>query len=73
MPNPLFNMLGGNRNVFQNPAANMVNAFNEFRSKFSGNPQEEVQKLLNSGQMTQAQFNQLQSMAQQFSQMMGIK
>lgn len=73
MPNPLFNLFGGNRNAFPNPTANMVNAFNEFRSKFSGNPQEEVQKLLNSGRMTQDQFNQLQSMAQQFSQMMGIK
>lgn len=74
MPNPLFNMLGGNNgigNMFPNPAANMVNAFNEFRSKFTGNPQQEVQRLLNSGQMTQEQFTQLQSMAQQFTQMMG--
>ena len=47
---------------------NMVQQFNQFRQTFQGNPQEQVQQLLNSGQMTQEQFSQLQQMAQQFGQ-----
>ena len=47
---------------------NMVQQFNQFRQTFQGDPQEQVQQLLNSGQMTQEQFAQLQQMAQQFGQ-----
>lgn len=50
---------------FQN-VANMIQQFNQFRSTFQGNPQQKVQELLNSGQMSQEQFNQLSQMAQQF-------
>lgn len=50
---------------FQN-MANMIQQFNQFRSTFQGNPQQKVQELLNSGKMTQEQFNQLSQMAQQF-------
>lgn len=51
----------------------MLQQFNQFRQQFSGNPQEEVQKLLQSGQMSQQQLNQLQGMARQFQSMLGIK
>lgn len=65
--NPFYNPsqipMGGG--PFQN-MMNMVQQFNQFRSTFQGNPQQKVQELLNSGQMTQEQFNQLSSMAQQF-------
>ena len=47
---------------------NMIQQFNQFRQTFQGDPQQQVQQLLNSGQMTQEQFNQLQQMAQQFGQ-----
>lgn len=39
--------------------------FNEFRNNFQGNPQQAVMNMLNNGQMSQDQFNQLQSMANQ--------
>lgn len=55
--------------MFQNPMQ-MMAEFQKFRSNFQGNPQEEVQKLLQSGKMSQQQLNQLQSMAQQFQQML---
>lgn len=41
----------------------MAQKFKEFKNSFKGNPQEEVQKLLNSGKMSQAQYNQLCNMA----------
>lgn len=56
--------------MFNNPMQ-MIQQFAQFKNSFSGNPQQEVQKLLRSGQMNQSQLNQLQSMAQQFSQLLG--
>lgn len=68
MPNPLFQQLGG---MPQNPMMQMISEFQKFKQSFKGDPQQEVQKLLNSGRMTQQQYNQLQQMAMQMSQMMG--
>lgn len=65
--NPLFNALGGG----QMPGAlgnfqQMMQQFQQFRANFQGDPKQEVQKLLQSGKMSQQQLNQLQAMAQQF-------
>lgn len=48
----------------------MVQAFNNFRKNFSGDPKQTVMQLVQSGQMSQNQLNQLQTMATQFQQMM---
>lgn len=73
MGNPLFNLLGGG-NPFQGTpfgnALNLVQQFQQFRNSFRGDPRQQVQNLLNSGQMSQDQFNQLQSMASQFRKML---
>lgn len=53
-----------------NNFGNMMNQFNQFRSTFQGDPQQRVQELLNSGQMSQQQFNQLSNMAQLFRMLM---
>lgn len=71
MPNPLFNALGGGRmpgpiGQFQQ----MMQQFQQFRANFQGDPKQEVQKLLQSGKMSQQQLNQLQAMAQQFQAFM---
>lgn len=65
MANPLFNALnGGNRTG--NGAGNMLHQFQQFRQRMQGvNPQEEVQKLLQSGKISQAQLDKAQQMAQQ--------
>lgn len=63
--NPLYNP---NQN---NPMANIIQQAKEFRKSFKGNPRDEVQRLLNSGQMSQQQFNQLSQIAQQVVQAMG--
>ena len=59
----LFQAMNKNNNQNQNA---MIAQFEKFRSSFKGNPQEKVQELLNSGQMTQEQYNYLQSVAAQF-------
>ena len=71
MSNPIFQAMGGGNmpGPFGN-MQNMMKAFQQFRNTFQGNPQQIVQNMLNSGQLSQAQFNQAQQMAQQFQQMM---
>ena len=56
--NPLFNSLGGNA-----PQNDMMQQFAQFRENFSGDPRQQVQQLLNSGRMTQQQYNELQEQA----------
>lgn len=47
---------------------NRMQEFFQFVQNFQGNPQQQVQNMLNSGQMTQDQFNQLNNMWQTFGQ-----
>ena len=42
----------------------------ELQKTFNGNPKEEVERLLNSGQMSQDQFNRFAQMANQIRAMM---
>ncbi len=60
MANPLYNSLNNN-----NAFSRLINQFNQFKNNFSGDPKAEVQRLLNTGAMTQEQFNQLHGMANQ--------
>ena len=67
MANPLYNALGGGK--MPGPMGQfgqMMQQFQQFRQSFQGDPKAEVQKLLQSGKMSQQQLNQLQAMAQQF-------
>ncbi len=50
---PLYNMMNQN-----NPYNNFMKQFNEFKKTITGNPQEQLQQLMNSGKITQAQYNQ---------------
>ena len=68
MANQLFNMLGGQQSM--NPMTNLVNQLNQFRQSFSGDPKQQVQQLLNSGCMSQSQYNQLSQMATQIQNML---
>jgi hypothetical protein len=56
-----------------NGFTNMLGKFQDFQRSFNGDAQQEVQRLLNSGQMSQQQFNQLSQMATQFQQMLRRK
>ena len=63
MPNPIFNALGGR----MMPGNNMFAQIQQFRQQMQGkNPTEEINKLLQSGAISQDQLNQVQQMAQQF-------
>lgn len=72
MANSLFNSLGGPPKL-PGPFGNMqdmMGKLNQFRQSFQGDPKQQVQQLLNSGQMSQAQYNQLSQMATQIQNML---
>lgn len=63
MSNPVFNALSGQAG---NGPMSIVQQFQKFRQEMQGrNPQEELNKLLQSGKINQQQLNQAQQMAQQ--------
>ena len=68
MGNPLFGMMQQ-----QTPMNGLLQRFNQFRQMFRGDPQQQVQQLLNSGKVSQQQYNQAVQMAQQFQKMMSGK
>lgn len=64
MSSPIFNAMGGNQ------GGNMMQQFQQFMQQMKGkNPQEEINKLLQSGKVSQQQLNQVQQQAQQMQGM----
>lgn len=66
MANPLYqmmNMSSGNNGLLQR--------FQQFKQMFQGDPRQQVQQMLNSGKVSQAQYNQAVQMAQQLQKMLG--
>lgn len=62
MANPLYNALGGQQ---MNPMAQLVADARRLKQTMTTSPREEVQKLLNSGAMSQEDFNRYAQIANQ--------
>ncbi len=58
MPNPLYQQLNNNSSL-----PPVMKQFIEFRKTFTGNPQQAVQNLINSGRISQDRVNQLAQQA----------
>lgn len=69
MSNPFFNALGGNRQ--SGGFGTLMQQYRQFRQSFTGDPKAEVEKLLQSGQISQQQLDMVQGMAKQFKQFLG--
>jgi hypothetical protein len=63
MANPIFNQFSG--------MGRFMEDFKKFKNEFQGDPKEEVEKLMKSGQMSQQQFNSLAQQANQIMAMFG--
>ena len=61
--NDLFKMMGGNMPP-------IVQQFIQFKNNFQGDPQAQVQQLLNSGRVSQEQYDRAVKMAQQLQMML---
>lgn len=66
MSNPLYSQMQP-----QNPMNGFMQRFQQFQQMFKGDPRQQVQNLLNSGRVTQSQYNQAVQMANQLQRMMG--
>ena len=67
--NPLYQQIGNTQ-----PSLNgLFQRFQQFRQMFQGDPRQQVQQLLNSGRVSQTQYNNAVQMAQQLQRMMGAK
>lgn len=64
--NPLYQMM-----TQQGPMNGIMQRFQQFQQAFRGDPQQQVQQLLNSGRVSQDQYNRAVQMAQQLQKMMG--
>ena len=65
MNNPIYNQMnGGNQELLRK--------FNQFRQGISGDPREQIQSLLNSGRVTQEQYNRAVQMANQLRKFINI-
>ena len=69
MSNPLFHVLGGGMPQGNGPMQ-MIQQFMQFKQNFKGDPKAEVEKMLQSGKISQQQLNQVQQMAGQFQNLL---
>lgn len=65
--NPLYNQLN------QTSGNDLVSRFMQFKNSFKGNPQDMVQQMLNSGKISQTQYNNAVQQAQALGKLLGMK
>ncbi len=68
MNNPIFNTMM--KNTPLGGMQNLIQQYKQFRQTFQGDPQQKIQEMLSSGQITQEQVNQARSMATEFQKLM---
>ena len=64
MSNPLYQQM-------TNQSSDIVERFRQFQRMFTGDPKQQVQQLLNSGKVSQGQYNAAVQMAQQLQRILG--
>jgi len=50
-----------------------IGKLNQFKQTYTGNPQQQIQQMLNSGKVTQQQYNNAVNTANQIMRMLGGK
>lgn len=61
--NPLYSQMN------QGQPSGIMQRLEQFRQQFTGDPRQQIQQLLSSGRVSQAQYNQAYQMAQQLQRM----
>lgn len=65
MSNPLYNSIGATQNL-----GALTQRINQLKRTFSGNPMDQIQRMMNSGQVTQEQYNRAVQQAQEIMRAM---
>ena len=68
MSNPIFQQMNPMNNIQQ-----VLQRFKQFQQSFHGDARQQVQQLLNSGKVTQSQYDNAVKLAQQLQQIIGGK
>ena len=63
MSNPLFQQMGNNQN-------DLIQRFQQFKQSFRGDPQQQIQQMLNTGKISQQQYNQAVQKAQTLAKLL---
>lgn len=63
--NPLFTQMN------QNGLNGFMSQLNQLKQTFNGDPNQKIQELLNTGKVSQAQYNRAVNMANRIQQMLG--
>lgn len=66
--NPLFQMMMGGNTPVLNNISGFMNALNNLKRTFHGDPQQYIQSMLNSGRISQEQYNREYNRAVQIAQ-----
>ena len=64
--NPLYEQMSGQQN-------NFLQQFQQFKNNFHGDPKQQIQQLLNSGKITQNQYNIAVQKAQMLQKMFNMR
>lgn len=67
MINPLY------QSMMNNNAGNITQAIEQLKKQFPGNPNDYIQQLLNTGRISQGEYNAAVQKARQIQQLMGMK
>jgi len=68
MSNPLYDAMNGGQGN-----ASLIQRFQQFRNAFRGDPKQQVQQMLNSGRISQAQYDQAVKQAKALQQMLNMR
>lgn len=70
MINPIFQQMQGAAPTPGNNIQNLIQRFQQFQRMFTGDPRQQVQNLLNSGKVSQDDYNRAVQMANQLQKML---
>lgn len=68
MSNPLYQAMMGNKT-----GNNLMQQIAQLKQMYPGDPNQYIQKLMNSGRVTQSAYNRAVQQAQQIQQFLGVK
>lgn len=71
MSNPLYQMMSNSAPM--NNMTGFMNALKNLKKNFSGNPQQQIQNLLNSGKVSQEQYNRAVQTAQNIQRILNTR
>ena len=69
----VFEAFNGPQAPVQNQNGSFMNRLQQFASTLSGNPEQIVRTMLQTGQMSQTQFDQLSKQASQIQNLFGLR